>query len=850
MFSLSKIGKEIESQNILYLIDGSSFSYRAFFAIRGLATSGGFPTGAIFGFLNTLRKILREFSPKYLAVCFDVSRKTFRQARFKDYKIRRAPLPDSFKVQIPWIKELIRAFSIPIVELEGFEADDLIATLAERAKEEGFRCLIFSSDKDIFQVIENKVIMVYNPHKDILYDEEKVIENFGIAPKNIPDLLALCGDSIDDIPGVKGIGPKNATFLIRNFKSIENLLENIDSLPKESLKKAILKSKDLMCLSKELAVLRKDVPIDLNIENLKIGEPDYGRLRKLCRELEFKSLIEEFSSKSFSFKEEVFVRGFLPEIFQKIKEEKKLIFYLGGDSLFIYHSEEIYKTNEISRFKELLESSEVEKISFDLKRALLKFEAFNIKLKPPYFDVMIAGYLLKSYLQDLSLESIVWEFLEEEHYRIQQVQRVKFIAQLYSLFKDRLKEELLEDIFLNIEMPLIEVLAWMESSPIRIDLDYLKESFSLLKEKQHLLEEDIYALAKVKFNLNSPKQLAEVLFGKLSLKPVKRTKTGFSTNEESLNKLRKEHPIIEKILEYRKLTKLLSTYIEPFIAQAEENSGKIYPQFSQVASTTGRLVSFSPNLQNIPIKEKEARKVRGAFVSSFKEGVILSADYSQIELRVLAHISQDQNLIEAFREGRDIHKFTASLLFSKQEEEVSSREREFAKRINFGIVYGMSPYGFSKELGVSLEEAESFISEYFFRYPKVKEYIDKTILQAQNRGYVKTLFGRRRVLENIASPNKALREYALRQAINAPIQGTAADIIKLAMIRIFREFKEKEFSSHLLIQIHDELVFDIEPLELKRILPLVREIMENVVRLEVPIKVNIQWGKNWLEATK
>jgi len=721
--------------------------------------------------------------------------------------------------------------------------------IAKKAKDKGFKCVIFSSDKDIFQVIEDKLIMVYNLHKNILYDEDKVKESLGIAPKFIPDFLALCGDSIDDIPGVKGIGPKNASFLIRSFETIENLLRNIDSLPKESLKRAILNSQKAMLLSKDLALLRRDVPLNLDIKDLKVGKPDYLQLQSLCRELEFKSLLEEFSIESPHKREEVILKELTTGVILKIKENKKLIFYLGEDSLFIYYSGEVYLLREIDRIKEIFENPQIEKVSFDLKRVVLKLTSFNIEVKPPYFDVMVAGYLLKSYLQELSLENLIWEFLRKNLFQTREAQRVQFIAQLYSLFKERLKEESLQSLFSDIEMPLIEVLAWMESHPLKINLDYLKEISTSFKGRQSFLEKEIYSLANIKFNLNSPKQLADVLFNRLSLRPVKKTKTGFSTNEDSLNKLRKEHPIVEKILEYRKLAKLLSTYIEPFINQIEQK-GRLYPQFSQVGTATGRLVSFSPNLQNIPIKGEGAKKIRGAFVSSFKEGLILSADYSQIELRVLAHISRDSQLIQAFHRDEDIHRFTASLLFSKPPEEISSQEREFAKRINFGIVYGMSPYGLSKELGVSSEEAQIFISEYFLRYPKVEEYIKKVIEEAKTYKYVKTLFGRRRYLENIDSPNTSLQEYAFRQAVNSPIQGTAADIIKLAMIKIFREFRERQIKSYLLIQIHDELVFDVQKQELDLVSSLVRKIMEEVVILDVPLKVNIHWGQSWLEATK
>ena len=835
----------------LYLIDGSSFSYRSFFAIKDLTNSKGLPTGAVYGFLNTLKKIINQFSPQYLGICFDVSRKTFRQEKFKDYKASRPPIPDDLKLQMSWIKNIIKSLNIAIAELEGYEGDDLIATLARKAKDAGFRCIIFSPDKDILQLVEDNKIMVYNSNKDLLLDEEAVFKALKIKPVNIPDLLALSGDSIDNIPGVKGIGPKGASYLIEHFGSVENLIKNAQDIPKDSMKKLILQSEDIITLSKELAVLDAQVPLDLSIDDLKIGKPDYDQLCRLLRELDFKSLVKDFSAtENDSDLPEVPSRDFQAGLSGNIKDSKKLIFYLKAGDLFLYFDDSVYKVDNPEETRDLFENPQIKKVSFDIKGALVNLAKRGINISKPYFDVMVASFLLKTHLQDLSLENIVWEYLETSSTKISEPKKVIFLSKLYEVLEAKLAEGSLQKLFYDIEMPLVEVLAWMEQSSISIDLANLEDSLVSSKNRQASLEKEILKEAGLSFNLNSPKQLSEILFTKLKLKPVKRTKTGFSTNEEVLIRLKGKHPIIEKLLEYRKLTKLLSTYIEPFLSQAKQNNAKISPNFSQVSSSTGRLVSFSPNLQNIPIREPQAKAIRSAFISSFRSGCILSADYSQIELRVLAHISQDERLIEAFGHNKDIHRYTGSLLFSKNEEDISPRQREFAKRINFAIVYGMSPYGLSKELGIPLEEADNFISQYFMRYSGVNEYVRTTQLQAQENGFVTTLFGRRRNLENINSYNKSLKEYALRQAVNAPIQGTAADIIKLAMIKIFQLFRMDNLKSRMIIQIHDELVFDVEPGEVDKVKNLVLGAMENVVSLKVPLRVNMQNGRTWLEATK
>lgn len=842
-------GVDFVPDKTIFLVDGTSFCYRSFFAIRELRNSKGFPTGAIFGFVNTLRSLIEKFTPEYLVICFDVSKETFRKDIFEDYKINRPPLPSEFKIQLPWIKKILEVLSIPVCEVEGFEADDVIATLAQKAKVWGFSCIVVSSDKDILQIVEDKKILFYNPNKELLLDEVGVKKYLGVSPSQVVELLALSGDSTDNIPGVKGIGPKRALQLINQFGDIQNILLRAEEI-NPSLRELILNSKDKLLLSRRLALLDRNVPLQIEVGDLKIGEPNYPALTQIFRELGFKSLLEKFSEEKVLFDETpAIIENFSYKEIENNCRKKEFIFYFGDESLYVFLGDRIFKSQP-SLFSSILGDPFIKKVTYDFKSVLLRIFKNGFEFRGECFDIMIASYLLSSHQLDYSLENIVWNYLNKSYPRIPEAQKVYFIAKLYPLLKEKIEVEGLEKVFFQIEMPLVEVLAWMQRDPLSIDLDYLKKISEEVKTKLAEIEEEIFKELNYRFNLNSPQQLSEVLFKRLGLPPVKKTKTGFSTNEESLLRLRDKHPLIEKILAYRKYNKLNSTYLKPFMKQAEENKAQIFSQFSQTSTFTGRLASFSPNLQNIPIRDALGRKLRGAFISSFKNGFILSADYSQIELRILAHISKDENLKRAFLEGKDIHKVTAALFFNKKEEDIDAKERDFAKRINFGIVYGMSAYGLSKELEVSVEEAESFIQEYFFRYPRVKEYIDKTIEKAKNKGYVETIFGRRRFLENVNSPNKSLLDYALRQAINAPVQGSAADIIKLAMIDIYKKFKEKRLTSRLIIQIHDELVFDVNLPEKQEVITLVKSSMEKAAELSVPLEVVINSGRTWLQASK
>ncbi len=824
-------------EHTLYLVDGTSICYRSFYAIK-LSTSDGFPTGAIYGFFTTLKKIMKKFNPYYMGICFDVSRKTHRLEKYREYKIQRPPTPDKLKIQLPIIKELVISLGIKLIEKEGFEADDLIASLTEKAEEKGFRVVIVSSDKDIFQLVRDKKVVVYDPTKDVMYDEDRFVAEFGFVPSRIVDYLSLVGDSVDNIPGAKGIGKVGATNLLKNFGSLEGIFDNLDKVP-EKVKNALLRSKNTVLLSKELVQLYP-VPLDIEWESLRVKEPDYSKLYKIFKDLEFRSLLKEISLPSFNLDVEV-VDNFPHEVKEKIIKDRKCIFYYAHEQFYVWGGEKIY-TGKIRDVRDILEDERIKKISYDFKLFFKNFKE-KIKLEGELFDVMIASYVVNSSLVDYSLNNLVAFFLEIFTREIPLEVYPYFINKLYQLLEERLYEYKLYELFSKIEMPLVEVLALMEKEGIRVDRDFLKNFFREISQKLAEIEENIFKIVGKKFNLNSSHQLSKILFEELKLSPIKKGKTCFSTSEDVLVKLRDKHPIIDLVLKYRQLSKLRSTYLEPFLKEVEIGKGKVFAKFNQTGTQTGRLSSSSPNIQNIPIRTEEAKKIRKAFISSFNDGFILCADYSQIELRILAHLSGDENLIDAFSEDLDVHKITASLLFGIPEERVTEEQRDIAKKINFGIIYGMGAARLAKELNISYQEAETFIRNYFSRYPKVKEYINRVVEEAKNKGYVRTIFGRVRFIDR----KKGDPSLFMRQAINTPIQGSASDIIKLAMISIHKKLQEKSFKSKMIMQIHDELVFDVEKKELEELKLIVKKSMEEIVSLKVPLKVNLKVGKNWLD---
>ncbi|MBN2483589.1 MAG: DNA polymerase I [Candidatus Omnitrophica bacterium] len=827
----------------LYLVDGSSLCYRAFFAIN-LSSSKGFPTGAIYGFYNTLRKIQKKFDPRYLVVCFDVSRKTFRQEKFKEYKITRPPAPDHLKVQIPRIKELIGALGITLCEREGYEADDLIASLSRKNKTD--KVVVITSDKDLYQLIDGDRVTVYDPVKDKMFDEKEFLSRFGFVPSAMVDYLSFAGDASDNIPGAKGVGKVTATKLIQDYGSVEEVFAHLGDLS-VSLQKKLKGSKHDVVLSKELITLVAP-EIDLTLDDFEIKQPQWALLREMFQEFEFKSFLKEISqpdpASSLNIKKQ---KGIPESVKEKIISCGECAFWCQDDIVYVWEeaATTIYEA-EHTDLKDIFSRGDVKKITYDCKPFLNRIKSTQ-GLRGEWFDVKIAGYLAASHLGDFTLENLLHHFSNEFVGELSGWQYPGYIWRLYPVLKEKLSECDIVDLFFQVEMPLTAVLADIENWGIRIDKKFLKSFSGQVEEEIESLRKDIFSQVKGEFNLNSPQQLQKVLFEKLKLPPVKKTKTGYSTNEEVLLKLKKKHPVIPLILDYREHSKLYSTYLTPFLKQIEPNEGVIYAQFNQTGTQTGRLSSSSPNIQNLPARSKFAREFRKAFISSFKEGIILSCDYSQIELRVLAHFSQDQTLCSAFKNDLDIHTFTAALLFDRREDRVSPDQREIAKMVNFGIVYGMSGFRLAREMNMSFEEAEGFIANYFSRYPGVKDFIEKTYRQAEESGYVKTLLGRIRFLPDVKSSYRDVREFAHRQAVNTPIQGTAADIIKMAMIRIHKEVQTRRLHSKMIAQIHDELIFDVRFDEFDQIRDFTKTIMEKVVTLSVPLKVNLKRGANWGE---
>jgi DNA polymerase-1 len=827
------------SKEILYLVDGTSLCYRSFFALK-LSTSSGLSVGAVYGFYRTLKKITSKYNPDYLGICFDVSRKTFRQDKFNKYKINRPPLPDDLKVQIPLVKRLVTSLGIRIIEQKGFEADDLIASLCRKALKDNLGVVIASSDKDLCQLIEPGKVRIYNYNKDKFITSDDFFKEYGFGPQLMADYLALAGDSTDNIPGAKGIGKIGAAKLIKEFGSVENIFKSLDKIPVKT-RDILTADKKMVLLSKELAQLSQP-QLDLKCQDLKVKEPDSKELYNLFRELEFKALLENIPAPSLDLG--LKVKEQIPREALKRLCGEEFVFFGQDQKVFIFDRDKqcIY-AGSASDFREVLEDESVKKVSYGFKSQLVSLT--GPEMKGLRFDVKIAAYLLEPALPDYALSALVSHYLGEHTSRIPAQSAPYFISGLYRLLSAKLKEEGLDKLFFEVEMPLIPVLAGMQKQGVNINPAALKNLLAKVDKRSADLKSKIFKIAGKEFNLNSPKQLAAVLFDDLGIAPLKKTKTGYSTNEEVLDKLSSQYPIAGLILEYRYLNKLKTTYIVPLAEEVGKNKGKLHTQFNQTGAQTGRLSSSSPNLQSIPVKGEFSQGLREAFIPSYKDGYILSGDYSQIEPRILAHLSGDENLIKAFSRDLDIHSFTATLLFEVEMDQVSTLQRSIAKRVNFGIVYGMSAYGLSKELKISPVEAQNFIDDYFSRYSKVREYLDRTVLKAEKEGFVTTILGRRRKLPDINSSNLQLREFARRQAINAPIQGSCADLIKVAMVSIGRELTKRGLKSKLIIQIHDELVFDVAPGELKELEVLAKRHMEDAIKLTVPVKVNLKAGQNW-----
>ena len=862
----------------IILVDGNNLLFRSFFATAYQGTimrnSKGFPTNALYGFINMMNRIIKEENPSYIMVAFDKG-KTFRHDKYDDYKAGRAAMPDELKLQFPKAKEVLQAMGIKYYEIDNYEADDIIGTLAKKVDEEDeFIATIVSSDKDLLQLISDEVVVKLLKSNDhIMMTKDEFKNTYGIDPIKMIDLKALMGDSSDNIPGVKGIGEKTAIKLLTEYKSLDGLYEHIDEI-KGKTKEKLEQDKDNAYMSYDLATIYREVPLDFDLEDCIYNGYNEVRFKEELEELEFYSLLKKIDFSGVESKEEKEEEISISDISEL--KNKEFAFYLETRGniyskseilgISIYDGEKYYyiPENEIEKYDSLFNNS-IEKYTYDFKKCLVVLNK-KINIKSVNYDAMIAMYLLDYVVKD-DISFVARSFgynitdyetffgtekrpklYDEEELKKLGCLKAKFIYETRKKVLDKLKEDGEEELFNNIEMPLASVLADMEITGIKVDRGYLKDVEVDLDKQIKVLEKEIYDLAGKEFNILSPSQLGPILFVDLGIKYPKRIKEGqrFLTNKEILDKIRDKHPIVEKILEYRTLTKLYSNYAVGLEAEIREDQ-RIHTIFTQTLTRTGRLSSVEPNLQNIPARSEYSRLIRKAFIPD-EDSVLLSSDYSQVELRIFAHMSNEENLIKAFIEEKDIHAKTASDIFHVPMEEVTKDMRRNAKAVNFGILYGISGFGLSEDLGIDIKTAKNFIDDYLETYPGILKYMEEAKAMAYKYGYVKTLMNRKRVIEELNNRNYMIRSSGERMALNTPIQGTAADILKKAMVEIYDEFNKRNLKSKMLIQVHDELVFNVLNDELEVVKKIVKDKMENTIKLSVPLKVDIEIGNNWYEA--
>lgn len=873
----------------LLILDGNSLLYRAFYAIPELTTSEGIHTNAVYGFTSMLLRMIDEIKPDYIVTAFDRSAPTFRHVEYGDYKAGRKKTPDELSMQFPIVRELLTKLAINIFELDGYEADDLIGTLSVVAETNDIDSYIVTGDRDALQLATDNVKVVINKkgmtEKEI-YDRERMVTELGVTPKQFIDVKGLMGDKSDNIPGVPGVGEKTAYKLIKEYGSIENLLDNIDNVSGKKLQESLVEYSEQAIFSKKLATIVTDVPVDIDLEAIKSKEEfDIKGIRELFYKLQFKSLLEKvekiggapiedkIKSEAITNIEYVEINSALELNNIDMRLNNKLLYVLfnveetnvfsklGLKKIYVKFSDKNYVINIeklLNESRELtiqwlevaFKAEGIKIISHGVKYAYSSFIKLGLDLPLVEFDTEIAAYLVDSAKSEYSLKTLVEENLGESFQGEGDnlyINGLSFLPKLYEAEKAHIETLNMENLLYNVEQPLTKAIALMETEGFNIDKNMLQSLGEKFKEEIDTLTKDIYELAEESFNINSPKQLGKILFEKLDLPAMKKTKTGYSTNAEVLEALKEKHPIIEKILYYRQITKLYSTYIEGLKAVVDID-GKIHSNFTQTVTTTGRLSSTEPNLQNIPIKYENGRAIRKVFIPHNEDCVILSADYSQIELRVLAHISGDENLIDAFKHSSDIHTKTASEVFGVPVEEVTKTMRSNAKAVNFGIVYGIGDFSLSQDLGITKAQAKEYIDTYLKRYPKVKDYMDKVVVDAEETSYVTTILNRRRFIPEVKSSNKVVKALGKRLAMNAPIQGSAADIIKIAMVNVNNKLKEKALKSKLILQVHDELILNVYKDELEEVSYLVKSEMENVLSLSVPLEVDVSVGENWYEA--
>ncbi len=897
----------------LILVDGNSIMNRAFYGIMSskmLTTTDGTYTNAVYGFLAILFKIEEDLNPDYIAVAFDLKGPTKRHEMYEGYKANRHGMPDELAVQMPIIKDVLKAMNIKIIEKQGYEGDDILGTLSKKAEEMGIDVTILSGDRDTFQLTSDKVTvriprtkMGKTENED--YDRKRVVEEYGIEPAQLIEVKGLMGDTSDNIPGIPGVGEKTALNLIRHYKTIDNLYQEVESNEalidvKGKLKEKILENKELAYLSRKLGEINRQAPIEETIEDLKRKEWNKQEVYGLFKYLKFNRFIDRFDmqeqkevidTQELFQKEVVLDEAKIKNIIKDIKEEKKIVYYLETEenketnsiierivkNIVVYNFKENVcyyiplENNKIQFFKEVFEDTQIEKISYKQKIDYILLKENNINSTNFTYDIEIAAYIINPTESKYSIEKLAIDYLkidindyntkgdtqmnlfdtqekDEEDSKVYKACMYAYtIYHVYIKTLEKLKQTNQLELFNNIEMPLVEVLADMQYNGIFVNKQELIDFGITLKSEIEKLTNEIYRLAGEEFNINSTKQLGTILFEKLKLPAVKKTKSGYSTDVEVLEKLKKEHEIIEKILEYRQLGKLNSTYVEGLIPYIHPKDNKIHSYFHQTVTATGRISSTDPNLQNIPTRFDLGKQIRKVFKP--EEGCIfVDADYSQIELRVLAHIAEDEHMIQAFNNNEDIHKQTASKVFDVPMDQVTSKQRSDAKAVNFGIVYGISDFGLGEQLGITRKEAKNYIEQYLEKYEKIKKFMEDIKEFAKEKGYVETLFNRRRYIPEMNSNNYMVRQFGARVAMNTPIQGTAADIMKIAMINLYKALNEKKLQSKILLQIHDELLLQVKVEEKEMVEEMLRTSMENAMQLKVPLKVELSEADDWYQA--
>jgi len=905
----------MDLENAFFIIDGSSYIYRAFYALGRLTSPSGMPTQAIYGFAQMLLKVLREKNPPYLCVVFDPPGPTFRHDIYPSYKATRQRMPEDLVVQIPFIKDFVRLWGITQLEREGYEADDVIAALSRFARARDCRVVIVSGDKDLHQLIEDSAVVQWDPQKDKVFMEREVMERYGVTSRQFRDFLALVGDSSDNVPGVKGVGEKSAQQLMQRWESLDGIYAHIDAVAPQSVKKKLRDHRDAAFLSKRLVSLKDDVPLDFSLEDFTPGSPARADLMRFCREQGFKSLLESLSQQWGEDIEEVSPsradrRMMEIRVIEEAEGLEALVRHMARNSPFSIHVDTssfdpmqshirgialcceedrasyVPLTSaapddmpgrvrkgilNLKALEPLLTGKEMKKAGHNLKHDTVALMRHGMRLEGMVFDSMVGSYLLDPARGSHTIERIVEDILGESisapvesrnrakssrkdaagvdsRYSMEAAcARAEAAWRLMPLIRHKLEETGQEFLFDSLEMPLISILAGMEHRGILVDAHHLRDLTVQFEEALQEKASTIYALAEEEFNIQSPRQLASILFEKLELPVIRKTKTGPSTDMSVLEELAPHHPIVEQVIAYRSLAKLKGTYADALPALIHPDTGRIHTSYNQTVTATGRLSSSEPNLQNIPIRTEEGRRIRRAFIAA-PGHVLLSADYSQIELRILAHFSEDRHLVEAFQTGADVHLRTAAEMLNVPAHEVTPEMRRQAKTINFGIIYGMGPYGLAQRLRITSKLAKAAIEKYFEHYVGVRRFINECIEKARRQGYTETLLGRRRQIPELQSRNFNVRQQGERLAINTPIQGTAADLIKKAMIDVQGRLDAAGFRAAMLLQVHDELVFEVPEGELETVRNLVKEAMEAVWPLKVPLMVDMGTGQNWTEA--